>query len=98
LAPFILNNPDQHNDVQPRFVRVITVPDYFAEYREKGDGLAAFLGMSIVAKVCVLMPATDQCVDTNLSNSQRSFSTIPLVKTLSRRLTTQVKGLVPSLK
>jgi len=28
------------------------VPEYFAEYRDKGDGLAAFLGSSIVAKVC----------------------------------------------
>jgi actin-related protein 9 len=31
---------------------VVTVPEYFAEYREKGDGFAAFLGTSIVAKVC----------------------------------------------
>jgi actin-related protein 9 len=54
LKPFILGNSDQLNDVQPRYIRVITVPDYFAEYRDKGDGLAAFLGTSIVAKVCEL--------------------------------------------
>jgi actin-related protein 9 len=53
LAPYILSNPDQQTDVQPRYIRVITVPDYFAEYRDKGDGLAAFLGSSIVAKVGV---------------------------------------------
>jgi len=51
LAPYILSNPDQHTDVQPRYIRVITVPDYFAEYRDKGDSLAAFLGSSIVAKI-----------------------------------------------
>ena len=52
LAPFILSAADQANEVQPRSIRVIRVPDYFAEYRDKGDGLASFLGTSIVAKVC----------------------------------------------
>jgi len=51
LSSFILSNADQHNEVQPRQVRIVKVPEYFAEYREKGDGLAAFLGSSIVAKV-----------------------------------------------
>ncbi|KAH7911050.1 actin family [Hygrophoropsis aurantiaca] len=51
LSPYILSNPDQQNDVQPRSIKVLSVPEYFAEYREKGDGLAAFLGSSIVAKV-----------------------------------------------
>jgi actin-related protein 9 len=51
LSPFILSNPDQQNEVQPRSIRVVNVPEYFAEYREKGDGLAAFLGTTIVAKV-----------------------------------------------
>ncbi|KAI0077726.1 actin-like ATPase domain-containing protein [Panus rudis PR-1116 ss-1] len=51
LAPYILGTADQNNEVQPRGIRVIKVPDYFAEYREKGDGLASFLGSSIVAKL-----------------------------------------------
>ncbi|KAF8845181.1 actin-like ATPase domain-containing protein [Paxillus ammoniavirescens] len=51
LSPFILSNPDQQNEVQPRSIRVVNVPEYFAEYREKGDGLAAFLGTTIVAKI-----------------------------------------------
>jgi actin-related protein 9 len=51
LASFILSSADQYNEVQPRLIRTIGVPEYFAEYREKGDGLAAFLGSSIVAKV-----------------------------------------------
>ncbi|KAI9440526.1 actin-like ATPase domain-containing protein [Lactarius indigo] len=51
LSSFILSNADQHNEVQPKQVRIVRVPEYFAEYREKGDGLAAFLGSSIVAKV-----------------------------------------------
>lgn len=40
-----------NNEVQPRGVKTLRVPDYFAEYRDKGDGLAGFLGTSIVAKV-----------------------------------------------
>lgn len=51
LAPFILSYPDQATEFQSRSIRVLNVPEYFAEYREKGDGLAAFLGTSIVAKV-----------------------------------------------
>ena len=53
LAPFILSSPDpQQNEVQPRSIKTLKVPEYFAEYREKGDGYASFLGSSIVAKVC----------------------------------------------
>ncbi|KAG2344070.1 actin-like ATPase domain-containing protein [Suillus weaverae] len=51
LVLFILSTPDQATEVQPRSIRVLTVPEYFAEYREKGDGFAAFLGTSIVAKI-----------------------------------------------
>ncbi|KAI0924001.1 hypothetical protein AcV5_009377 [Taiwanofungus camphoratus] len=52
LAPFILSSPDpQQNEVQPKRIRILKVPEYFAEYREKGDGLASFLGSSIVAKI-----------------------------------------------
>ncbi|KAH8093315.1 actin-like ATPase domain-containing protein [Cristinia sonorae] len=51
LAPFILSNPDGHNEIQPKSIKVLKIPDHFAEYREKGDGLASFLGSSIVAKI-----------------------------------------------
>lgn len=51
LSPYILSNLDQQNDVQPRSIRVVNVPEYFGEFREKGDRLAAFLGTSIVAKI-----------------------------------------------
>lgn len=46
-----LNVDPQHNEVQPRAIRTLKIPDYFAEYRDKGDGLASFLGTSIVAKI-----------------------------------------------
>jgi len=51
LASFLLTNIDQLNEVQPKGIRVLKIPEYFAEYREKGDGLASFLGASIVAKI-----------------------------------------------
>lgn len=50
LAPFI-SSSDLQTDVQPRVVRVLSVPEYYAEYRETGNGYAAFLGSSIAAKV-----------------------------------------------
>jgi actin-related protein 9 len=51
VSSFILSNADQHNEVEPKQIRIVKVPEYFAEYREKGDGLAAFLGSSIVVQV-----------------------------------------------
>ncbi|KAH8116398.1 actin-related protein [Phellopilus nigrolimitatus] len=56
LSLYILGNPDHQNDTQPKQVRILHVPEYFAEYRERGDGLAAFLGASIVAKVIFADP------------------------------------------
>jgi len=50
LAPFIAN-PELQTDVQPRSLRVLNVPEYFPEYRDTGNGFAAFLGASIVAKI-----------------------------------------------
>lgn len=51
LSPYILSNPEQQTELQPRSIRVVNVPEYFAEFREKGDRLATFLGTSIVAKI-----------------------------------------------
>ncbi|KAF9477757.1 actin-related protein [Pholiota conissans] len=50
LAPF-LSYMDLQSDVLPRPVNVLSVPDYYANYRETGNGLAAFLGSNIVAKI-----------------------------------------------
>ena len=53
LGRYTVQNPEQHltNDVQPKFIRTLKVPDFYSEYREKGEGYAAFLGSSIIAKV-----------------------------------------------
>ena len=57
LGRYVVQNPEQHtNEVQPKFVRTLKIPDFYSEYREKGEGYAAFLGSSIIAKVC---PRTD---------------------------------------
>ncbi|KAF8998543.1 actin-related protein [Cyathus striatus] len=50
LQPY-LASADLLTDVQPRTIRVLSVPEYYAEYRETGNGLAAYLGASIVAKI-----------------------------------------------
>ena len=39
------------NDIQPKSIRALKLPEFYSEYREKGEGYAAFLGSSIVAKV-----------------------------------------------
>ncbi|KAG6910239.1 hypothetical protein DXG01_012374 [Tephrocybe rancida] len=50
VAPFVVT-PDLQTDVQPRYARVLNVPEYYPEYRDTGNGLACFLGSSIAAKV-----------------------------------------------
>lgn len=46
LYPYLLTDQNGH-----KHVRMLTIPEYFGDYRDKGDDLAAFLGTSIVAKV-----------------------------------------------
>ncbi|KAJ6624957.1 actin family [Mycena sp. CBHHK59/15] len=50
LAPFVVN-PELQTDVQSRSIRVLNLPEYFPEYRDTGNGFAAFLGASITAKI-----------------------------------------------
>ncbi|KAF8899616.1 actin-related protein [Gymnopilus junonius] len=50
VAPFIAN-PELQSDIQPRYAHVLSVPEYYAEYRETGNSYAAFLGSSIAAKI-----------------------------------------------
>jgi hypothetical protein len=66
LGRYIVQNPEQHlmNDLQPKSIRTLKIPDFYSEYREKGEGYAAFLGSSIVAKVGrSAMARTDFCSD-----------------------------------
>ncbi|KAJ7576849.1 actin-related protein [Mycena floridula] len=51
LAPFIVMNPELHTEVQPRVIGLLNLPEYYPEYRETGEGYAAFLGSSIIAKL-----------------------------------------------
>ncbi|KAG6865714.1 hypothetical protein C0991_012530 [Blastosporella zonata] len=50
VAPYVVT-PDLQTDVQPRYARVLNVPEYYFEYRDTGNGLACFLGSSIAAKI-----------------------------------------------
>jgi actin-related protein 9 len=50
VAPFI-GSADLQTDIQPRAIRTLGIPEYYPEYRDTGEGLAAFLGASITAKV-----------------------------------------------
>jgi len=50
LAQYIVANQELMTDVQPKVIRTLRVPEYFANFRETGDSLACYLGCSIVAK------------------------------------------------
>lgn len=55
---YIVTSPELMTDVQPKFIRTLKVPEYFANFRETGDSLACFLGCSIVAKVWLILNRT----------------------------------------
>ena len=63
LGRYIVQNPEQHlmNEVQPKSIRILKIPDFYSEYREKGEGYAAFLGSSIVAKVSLPTNNSNRC-------------------------------------
>jgi hypothetical protein len=64
LGRYIVQNPEQHlmNDIQPKSIRPLKIPDFYSEYREKGEGYAAFLGSSIVAKVGPPAKSPNDCL------------------------------------
>ena len=64
LGRYIVQNPEQQlmNEIQPKSIRTLKVPDFYSEYREKGEGYAAFLGSSIVAKVSGSTHDSNKCL------------------------------------
>ncbi|KAF9258915.1 actin-related protein [Marasmius fiardii PR-910] len=46
-----MHSADLQTDIQSRYVRLLTLPEYYPEYRDTGEGYAAFLGSSIIAKL-----------------------------------------------
>ncbi|KAJ3771452.1 actin-related protein [Lentinula raphanica] len=50
LSPYVAQ-PDLQTDVQPKSIKILYLPEYYPEYRDTGEGFAAFLGCSIVAKL-----------------------------------------------
>ncbi len=77
LAPF-LHSPDLATEIQPKSVHVLGIPEYYPEYRDTGDGYAAFLGSSITAKVCSFLTLVVRGLTNDLQiifndNSSRSY-------------------------
>lgn len=87
LAPFVAS-PDLQTDIQARYVRTLSVPEYYPEYRDTGNGIAGFLGASIVAKVYRFGFWGHHM----LKSLHRSYSMIMEVRTLSRKLTIQARA------
>jgi hypothetical protein len=56
VAPYMVN-PELQSELQPRYARILAVPEYYHEYRDTGNGLACFLGSSITAKVRYHFPS-----------------------------------------
>ena len=64
LGRYIVQDPGQHlmNEIQPKSIRTLKIPEFYSEYREKGEGYAAFLGSSIVAKVSPFVNNSSVCL------------------------------------
>ena len=90
LAPFIVN-PDLVTELQPRAIRVLSVPEYYAEYRETGNGYTAFLGSSIAAKVRLASSFSARIYMCN-----RSYLPTRMEKITFPRQTIRTRGHIPS--
>jgi actin-related protein 9 len=59
MSTYLCTDRQQSETPIPGFqsysARIVKIPEYFAEFREKGDLLSAFLGCGIVAKVSMLI-------------------------------------------
>ncbi|KAF8310085.1 actin-like ATPase domain-containing protein [Clavulina sp. PMI_390] len=51
LNPYLTRDPENGTQSQPIATRMLKLPEYFAEYRDKGSEIASFLGACIVAKL-----------------------------------------------
>jgi len=49
--PYLIKDPETQLQAQPIALRMLKVPDYFAEYRDKGSLIASYLGACITGKV-----------------------------------------------
>lgn len=96
LGSYTISSQDAPNEVQPKHVKVLRVPDYFAEYREKGDGLASFLGTSIVAKVCMYVRCESLLGITLMDIYDRSHLGIQQGRIMYQKVIIRVVDLVPS--
>ncbi|WWC69925.1 uncharacterized protein I206_103869 [Kwoniella pini CBS 10737] len=54
LSPYLLSSNDLTSDCQPSKIRLLTIPEYFANFRNSTTELAPFLGGSLVGKVAFL--------------------------------------------
>lgn len=98
LSPFIVH-PELQTDIQPRSIRVLGLPEYYPEYRDTGEGFAAFLGSSIVAKVRFSCPSP--CFPTLNSPFHYSspfLSLLLLVQTLTHCSFNSSHSVIPTVK
>ncbi|WWC61897.1 uncharacterized protein I303_104483 [Kwoniella dejecticola CBS 10117] len=54
LSPYLLSSADLTSDCQPSKIRLLTIPEYFANFKNSTTELAPFLGGSLVGKVAFL--------------------------------------------
>lgn len=56
LSPYLLSSSDLPSDCQPSKMRLLSIPDYFANFKKTTTELAPFLGGTLVAKVSRAFP------------------------------------------
>jgi actin-related protein 9 len=51
LSPFLLSSAEGASDLQPAKARLLSIPEYFTNFKKSTNELAPFLGGSMVGKV-----------------------------------------------
>ncbi|ORY26139.1 putative RNA polymerase II transcription factor [Naematelia encephala] len=62
LSPYLLSGSEPSSDVQPSKARLLSIPDYFANFKGATTDLAPFLGGSMVTKIAFSDQAGKHCV------------------------------------
>ncbi|ORX35635.1 RNA polymerase II transcription factor [Kockovaella imperatae] len=62
LSPLLLSSAEIPSDVQPAKARLLSIPDYFANFKGNSTDMAPFLGGSMVAKYAFSDYAGKHCI------------------------------------
>jgi len=76
LTPYLVKDPENQTQTQATNIRLLKLPEYFAEYRDLGTQIASFLGASIIAKMTFTETSSSKAFITKNDYSEKGPASI----------------------